>query len=59
MLSSVNPGEVFHNFDDVFYLCVRLHTAAAGVADLENTFNAVDDLMIFNEYVARILPIFK
>lgn len=43
MLSSVNPREVLHNFDDVFYLCVRLHTAAAGVGDLEGKCNAVDD----------------
>ena len=41
MLGSVNPREVLHSFDDVFHLCVRLHTAAAGVRDLERKFNAV------------------
>ena len=44
MLGSVNPREVLHSFDDVFHLCVRLHTAAAGVRDLERKFNAVADL---------------
>ena len=59
MLGSVNPREVLHSFDDVFHLCVRLHTAAAGVRDLERKFNAVADLcfsvvMLFMFY--RTLP---
>ena len=42
MLSSVDPREVLNNFDDVFYLCVCLHTTAAGIGNLEGKFNAVD-----------------
>ena len=54
MLSSVDPREVLNNFDDVFNLCVRLHTTAASIGNLEGKFNAVDEfdyVVIYNGWL--------